>query len=300
MKQSDAAPTGGRSCPYPVGMGGFEPPTSASRTQRAAKLRHIPKELVILPWGARRPVWWLRSGPGKSSPCSHAVHERDAGLQHAFFSVHRGSRRLRRRRCHGTCQELSRRRKQPPWSDCTAKAGASSSFALALALVAGACGGDDDDSDAGSGSNGDEAVSGSVVVSGSSTVEPISAANAEKFSSLNPEVQISVDGPGTGDGFELFCQGETDVSDASRPIDPEEEIPACEENGIEYIELKVGIDGITRHHRVRRTIRSSASASRTSTPSSGRSPMASRTGPKPTSSARRSVAAATTPMPLSR
>ena len=58
-------------------------------------------------------------------------------------------------------------------------------------------------------------------------------------------MQISVDGPGTGDGFELFCQGETDVSDASRPIDPEEEIPACEENGIEYIELKVGIDGIT-------------------------------------------------------
>lgn len=115
--------------------------------------------------------------------------------------------------------------------------------ALGLALIAAACGGDDDDN-GGSGSDG-EAVSGSIVVSGSSTVEPISAANAEKFASLNPDVQISVDGPGTGDGFELFCQGETDISDASRPIDPDEEIPACEENGIEYIELKVAIDGIT-------------------------------------------------------
>jgi phosphate transport system substrate-binding protein len=114
--------------------------------------------------------------------------------------------------------------------------------AFALALIAAACGGGDDN---GSSSGGDEDLSGSITVSGSSTVEPISAANAEKFSSINPEVQISVDGPGTGDGFELFCQGETDVSDASRPIDPEEEIPACEENGIEYIELKVGIDGIT-------------------------------------------------------
>ena len=101
----------------------------------------------------------------------------------------------------------------------------------ALALVSAACGG----SSSGGTSGGVEEVSGSVKVSGSSTVEPISAANAEKFSSINPEVQMSVDGPGTGDGFELFCNGETDVSDASRPIDPEEEIPACEKNGIEYI-----------------------------------------------------------------
>ena len=111
----------------------------------------------------------------------------------------------------------------------------------ALALVSAACGG----GSSGGTSGGGEEVSGSVKVSGSSTVEPISAANAEKFSSIHPEVQMSVDGPGTGDGFELFCNGETDVSDASRPIDPEEEIPACEKNGIEYIELKVGIDGIT-------------------------------------------------------
>lgn len=55
---------------------------------------------------------------------------------------------------------------------------------------------------------------------------------------------MSVDGPGTGDGFELFCKGETDVSDASRPIDTEEEVPTCQENGVEFIELKVAIDGI--------------------------------------------------------
>ena len=51
-------------------------------------------------------------------------------------------------------------------------------------------------------------------------------------------------GPGTGDGFELFCNGETDIADASRPID-EEEVAACEEDGIEYIELEVAFDGIT-------------------------------------------------------
>lgn len=114
--------------------------------------------------------------------------------------------------------------------------------AMVVALLGSACfGGGSDD---GAGGSETEDVSGSVVVSGSSTVEPISAAVAEKFAGQNADVQISVDGPGTGDGFELFCQGETDVADASRPIDTEEEVPTCEDNGIEFIELKVGIDGI--------------------------------------------------------
>ncbi|HEV2754918.1 MAG TPA: phosphate ABC transporter substrate-binding protein PstS family protein [Actinomycetota bacterium] len=107
-----------------------------------------------------------------------------------------------------------------------------------VALAAAACGGDD------TGSGGGEGLTGEITISGSSTVEPISTLVAQKFSSQNPDVAISVDGPGTGDGFELFCQGETDVSDASRPIE-EEEAAACEEAGIEYVELKVGIDGIT-------------------------------------------------------
>lgn len=114
---------------------------------------------------------------------------------------------------------------------------------MALALLLGACA-PDDSSSAGTGTDAEE-VTGSVSVSGSSTVEPISGANAEKFSAQNQGVRISVDGPGTGDGFELFCTGETDISDASRPIDTEEEVPLCEENGVEFIELKVAIDGLS-------------------------------------------------------
>ncbi|MPZ91016.1 MAG: phosphate ABC transporter substrate-binding protein PstS family protein [Actinobacteria bacterium] len=110
---------------------------------------------------------------------------------------------------------------------------------LVLVLVAAACGGDDDNGD-----EGGEELSGEILISGSSTVEPISSLNAEKFQSENSGVSISVDGPGSSDGFELFCNGETDISDASRPI-AEEEVEICADNGIEFVELKVGIDGIT-------------------------------------------------------
>jgi phosphate transport system substrate-binding protein len=88
-------------------------------------------------------------------------------------------------------------------------------------------------------------VSGQIAVEGSSTVLPITQAAAEAFSQENPDVRISVGGAGTGDGFEAFCAGETQISDASRPIDPEEEIPACEENGVEYVEIPVAYDGIS-------------------------------------------------------
>jgi phosphate transport system substrate-binding protein len=87
-------------------------------------------------------------------------------------------------------------------------------------------------------------LSGEIAVSGSSTVEPISAAAATEFGAANPDVAISVEGPGTGDGFARFCAGETDISDASRPISAEE-VTACEETGIEFIELKVAIDGLS-------------------------------------------------------
>ena len=86
-------------------------------------------------------------------------------------------------------------------------------------------------------------VSGSVTISGSSTVEPISVRVAELFRDVAPNVSVTVDGPGTGDGFKLFCAGETDISDASRQI-KEAEAEACAEAGIEWIELRVGIDGI--------------------------------------------------------
>lgn len=115
---------------------------------------------------------------------------------------------------------------------------------LALGLLLGACAPSEDEGNGDSGSSGNGEVSGEVVVSGSSTVEPISSLVAENFRAENPDVNISVDGPGTSDGFELFCNGEIDVSDASRPIDPEE-IKSCEKEGIDFIELKVAIDGLS-------------------------------------------------------
>lgn len=113
----------------------------------------------------------------------------------------------------------------------------------AIALVIAACGGGESDGGSTDG-GGATGLTGTVVVSGSSTVQPISSLVAELFASENPEVQISVDGPGTGDGFELFCNGETDINDASRPID-EEEIALCAGNGVEWVELKVALDGVT-------------------------------------------------------
>lgn len=122
---------------------------------------------------------------------------------------------------------------------------------LTFALVAAACGDDDDDTaDAGAGGDAsgdadDEGdLSGQVVVSGSSTVEPISIAVAEKFNAQNPDVDVPIDGPGTGDGFELFCNGQTDINDASSKV-KDEQIEQCESNGIEFIELQVGNDGIS-------------------------------------------------------
>jgi phosphate transport system substrate-binding protein len=87
-------------------------------------------------------------------------------------------------------------------------------------------------------------LTGSITISGSSTVEPISGLVAELFNEPNPDVSITVNGPGTGDGFELFCQGEIDIADASRPIE-EDEVTACQDGGIEYQELEVALDGIT-------------------------------------------------------
>lgn len=124
----------------------------------------------------------------------------------------------------------------------------------AVLLLAAACGGDDESEPvattaAATGAAAPSApepsgLSGSIEVSGSSTVEPITALVAEKFYSDNPGVGISVEGPGTGDGFKRFCAGETDVSDASRAIE-DSEAEACAAAGVEWIELKVAFDGIS-------------------------------------------------------
>lgn len=88
------------------------------------------------------------------------------------------------------------------------------------------------------------AVTGTINVSGSSTVEPITTAIAEAFKAANSGFNFTVEGPGTGDGFKRFCAGETDISDASRKI-KDEEAATCQAAGIEYIELPVAFDGIT-------------------------------------------------------
>ena len=87
-------------------------------------------------------------------------------------------------------------------------------------------------------------MSGEVVADGSSTVGPLTSAAGELFAEENPDVNVSVATSGTGGGFEKFCQGQTDMSNASRPIE-DEEIAICEENGVEYTELRVATDALT-------------------------------------------------------
>lgn len=130
----------------------------------------------------------------------------------------------------------------------------------ALSLFAVACGGDDDDgggdttpaatsgatSAATQPSGGDSDYSeltGDVIVDGSSTVGPIGEAAAEEFGKVS-DVQVSVGISGTGGGFEKFCRGETDISDASRPI-KDSEAEACATGGIEYVEVKIGTDALS-------------------------------------------------------
>ncbi len=144
---------------------------------------------------------------------------------------------------------------------------------VSFSLVAAACGDDDEDTSTSSAATGTDtgaadtadtdtadaapttpvaamteeemaSVSGEVNISGSSTVEPISIRVAELFEDVAPDVSVTVDGPGTGDGFKLFCAGETDISDASRQIKDAEK-QDCFANGItNIVELKVGVDGI--------------------------------------------------------
>ena len=113
-----------------------------------------------------------------------------------------------------------------------------------IALGVGACGGDED-SEAGAGNGGGGDLSGTIRIDGSSTVGPFAQAAAEEFQAMNPGVRITVGTSGTGGGFEKFCAGETDISNASRPIKDDEEVPVCEKAGIEFTELQVATDALT-------------------------------------------------------
>ncbi len=110
---------------------------------------------------------------------------------------------------------------------------------LVAAMAMAACGG-------GEGGEGAEGAGGRIQIDGSSTVYPVSQAMAEEFmlASEGREVRVTVSQSGTGGGFQRFCLGETEISDASRPIKPEEQA-RCEENEIEPVEFKIAMDGLT-------------------------------------------------------
>ncbi len=123
-------------------------------------------------------------------------------------------------------------------------------FAASAALAAGVVGCGDDETSSGTSGGGNQTtntgggdLSGSISIDGSSTVYPFVQAAAELFNSENPDVRISVGQSGTGGGFEKFCAGETDISDASRPIEAEE-AQICKKNSVDYGELQVANDGI--------------------------------------------------------
>jgi len=110
--------------------------------------------------------------------------------------------------------------------------------ALAALALTGCSSNNNEDADGG------EKLSGEVKVNGSSTVAPLSEAAATFYREVQSGVNVSVGTSGTGGGFERFCKGETDISDASRPI-KDSEIEACEAAGIQYKELIVANDALT-------------------------------------------------------
>jgi phosphate transport system substrate-binding protein len=112
--------------------------------------------------------------------------------------------------------------------------------AAVLAVGVAACGSSDDETTGGGSSD----LSGSIRIDGSSTVAPLTEAVAEEFQAENPGVRVTVGTAGTGGGFEKFCAGETDISDASREIEPEE-AANCKKEGVGYEDVHVATDALT-------------------------------------------------------
>ena len=115
-----------------------------------------------------------------------------------------------------------------------------SATSVAAVVLLAACGGGDADGE----SAAVQGLSGTIGVDGSSTVYPITEAMAEEFGrETGSSVRVTVGMSGTGGGFKRFCAGETEISNASRPIKDEEK-QLCAGNGVEFLELPVAIDGL--------------------------------------------------------
>jgi phosphate transport system substrate-binding protein len=119
---------------------------------------------------------------------------------------------------------------------------------IGSALMLGACGSDsaNESADNNNGGNAEEAaqLEGDVKIDGSSTVAPIAEAINEEYAATQRDVQVSIGVSGSGGGFEKFIAGETDLSNASRPI-KEEEITALEDADIDFTEFEVAKDGLS-------------------------------------------------------
>jgi phosphate transport system substrate-binding protein len=115
---------------------------------------------------------------------------------------------------------------------------------LALLAGCGGRGGDDETAGTTASAGGDSDLSGRIQADGSSTVGPFTTAAAERFQNEHPGVQVTVGVSGTGGGFERFCRGETDLSNASRPI-KDEEAQLCADAGVEFVEFQVVNDALT-------------------------------------------------------
>jgi phosphate transport system substrate-binding protein len=89
-----------------------------------------------------------------------------------------------------------------------------------------------------------KSLKGDIKIDGSSTVNPITTAVAEEFRASAPAVRVTVGLSGTGGGFKRFAAGETDISNASRPI-KKDEADKARKSGVEFIELPVAFDGLS-------------------------------------------------------
>ncbi|HSK33213.1 MAG TPA: PstS family phosphate ABC transporter substrate-binding protein [Propionicimonas sp.] len=115
---------------------------------------------------------------------------------------------------------------------------------LAAALTLSACGGQPATPDPAASGASSSAAGGTVNSDGSSTVAPLAEAAASAFAAVEPGIRVTVATSGTGGGFKKFCAGETDISNASRPIKDEEKA-ACAAAGISFTEVVIANDGLT-------------------------------------------------------